>query len=155
MRGTLVRYKDSGSQCWSRVDTPLGEPVYVSVAQSGVIVKNSNLGILGKTLYREADLDVLARTAMNVRAMLSEKFRAMLSRNLNGDSTVDSQVETFITSASQHLGLPSELTNSVLVSFTALALHAPSVHYLETVLQNKTMAGDTEEWIAYLQSMKT
>ena len=49
--GKLVRYKDSSSQCWSRVDLENGDPIYIGIARPSVLIKKSNLGILGAVLY--------------------------------------------------------------------------------------------------------
>ncbi len=48
--GKLVIYMDDKTHCWSRVDLENGDPVWIIVAQTGVVVKKSRLGLMGATL---------------------------------------------------------------------------------------------------------
>jgi hypothetical protein len=64
---TLVRFVDSGSLgCWSRVNMDSGENCYISIARTGLLIKESKLGILGKIVFRVDDVDALARLAMSL-----------------------------------------------------------------------------------------
>lgn len=56
----LVRFDDSATGCWSRVDLESGEPIWISVARTGIVVKVSRLGFLGAKLFAESDLSKLA-----------------------------------------------------------------------------------------------
>jgi len=47
----LVKFKDGKFVCWSRVDLDNGEPIWISVARTGVMVKKSKSGLLGEKLY--------------------------------------------------------------------------------------------------------
>jgi hypothetical protein len=94
--GKLVRYSDSQSKCWSRVDLDNGEPIFISAASTGVIVKKSKLGIMGPKLYSETDVSKI----MYIVQALSDQIR-----------TYD---------------LPFSMTNPILRSFTQAALEAKS-----------------------------
>lgn len=94
--GNIVRFADSGKQCWSRVDLENGDPIFISVAQSGVLVKRSNLGFMGAKLYSESNVYKAAATA----------------------EALDSQISAY--------ALPANLTNSILRAFTQAALEATS-----------------------------
>jgi hypothetical protein len=48
----LVKFMDGKVFCWSRVDLDNGDPIWISVSQTGVIVKKSKWGILGEKLYK-------------------------------------------------------------------------------------------------------
>jgi hypothetical protein len=48
----LVKFMDGKFACWSRVDLDNGEPIWISVAHSGVLVKKSKWGIMGEKLYK-------------------------------------------------------------------------------------------------------
>ena len=64
---TLVRFVDNGSLgCWSRVDMDSGENCYISVARTGLLIKESKLGIFGRVVFRVDDIDDLARLAMSL-----------------------------------------------------------------------------------------
>lgn len=68
--GRVVRFADNQSQCWSRVDLDNGEPVWISVAQTGIVIKKSRLGLMGATLYyAERDIPKITRT---VEALLAQ-----------------------------------------------------------------------------------
>lgn len=64
---TLVRFVDNGSLgCWSRVDMDSGENCYISVARTGLLIKESKLGIFGRTVFRVDDVDDLARLCISL-----------------------------------------------------------------------------------------
>ena len=42
---SIHSYKDTSGQCWANIRMPNGDPVWISVANTGVIVKNSRIGI--------------------------------------------------------------------------------------------------------------
>jgi len=48
----LILYRDTAYQCWARLDLANGDPIYISVARSGVVIKRSNFGLFGQELYR-------------------------------------------------------------------------------------------------------
>jgi len=48
----LVKFMDSKFSCWSRVDLDNGDPIWISVSHTGVMVKKSRWGILGEKLYK-------------------------------------------------------------------------------------------------------
>lgn len=93
--GRLVRFNDSpGGACWSRVDLDSGEPVWISIAQNGVLVKRSRMGLLGAKLYEEHDI----HKCVDVGRVLDSQF---------------AEYQT-----------PPEMTNLMLRSFTQAALEA-------------------------------
>lgn len=98
--GRVVRFKDDNSACWARVDWESGEPAFISIAQSGVLIKRSRLGLFGTILYSEPDIH-------SVVAM---------SRVIDDHILDDSIV----------LDMPPGLNSPVLCSFTSLAVATDS-----------------------------
>jgi hypothetical protein len=94
--GNMVRFADSDRQRWSRVNLENGDPIWISVAQSGVVVKRSNLGFMGPKLYSESDVYKVAMTAQ----------------------ALDAEIATYT--------VPTSMTNPILRVFTQVALAANS-----------------------------
>ena len=95
----ILGFKDNKSQCWASIRMQSGDPIWVSVAQTGVIVKKSKIGLFGPKLYVSKDVQEAAKTAY----LLNEEFETNL--------------------------IPSEvnLTNPVLKSFVNAILHFDNV----------------------------
>jgi hypothetical protein len=91
-----VRFIDSARGCWSRVDLLDGSPLYISAAKTGVLVKISRLGVFGPKLFKEEDVDRLARMC----------------------ETINSQILSYST--------PDSMKNPVLRLFTQIALDSAS-----------------------------
>lgn len=102
--GKLIRYLDGKTGCWSRVDLENGDPIWISVAQAGVIVKKSRMGLMGAKLYYETNVYKAAETAR----------------------VLDAQIREYVT--------PSEMTNPVLRAFTQAALECKSAAQLSVCL---------------------
>lgn len=113
--GKLIRYVDSKAGCWSRVNLANGDPIWISVAQTGVVVKKSRMGLMGANLYNETNVYNAAKTAQ----------------------ALDAQIRKYLT--------PSEMTNPVLRAFTQAALECKSAAQLSVrlnrVLENEA-SGD-------------
>ncbi len=60
---SLKSYTDSKTGCFANLRMSNGDPVYISVAQTGVLVKKSKLGLLGPILYHEKRVHEGAMTA--------------------------------------------------------------------------------------------
>ena len=91
-RGHLNHFRDTATQCYSNITLPDGTPVFVSIARTGVKVKKSKFGILGKH-YFSGDV----------------QSSAVLAQKLNEKFGVPSW-------------LPDDMTNPVLRQLTAVAL---------------------------------
>lgn len=102
--GKLIRYLDGKIGCWSRVNLENGDPIWISVAQTGVIVKKSRMGLMGATLYNETNVYNAAKTAQ----------------------ALDAQISKYV--------IPSEMTNPVLRVFTQVALECKSAAQLSVRL---------------------
>jgi hypothetical protein len=74
MFSTVQAFLDNGSQCWARLKLGNGDPCWISVAQSGVIVKRSRLGLFGATLYKETDVYKAAMTAKALSFLLTSNL---------------------------------------------------------------------------------
>jgi hypothetical protein len=98
LRGKLIRFKDSKTGCWSRVDN--ADPIYISVAQEGILIRRSRLGILGPILYRSKDLTETARICAELNSSIDE------------------------------YATPPQIQNPVLMLFTQLALESGSAAQL-------------------------
>ena len=78
----LVRYVDNGShECWSRVDMDTGENCYISVARTGLIIKESNLGIFGRIVFQVSDVDAFAYLAKSLSEVQYEDLTPSDMRN--------------------------------------------------------------------------
>src|SRR5688572_23174058 len=53
--GKLIRFEERHAR-YARVDLESSDPIWISVAQAGVVVKRSRLGFFGRELYNENDL---------------------------------------------------------------------------------------------------
>jgi len=146
MAGTLVRYKDSSSQCWSRVDTTSGDNIWISVARSGVVVKNSNVGLFGRKLYDCSDVDVITRHSMNIDAFLVPSIR-----NRFFQVGMKDEVFEIMSEIRNAYNLPPDLQSPILASFTAIALNTYSVGTLETFFRTPELSMDTSYWVRHLQ----
>jgi hypothetical protein len=60
---SLHSYKDSNSQCWANIRMDNGDPIWISIAQTGVIVKKSKIGLFGPKLFVSQDVYHAAQTA--------------------------------------------------------------------------------------------
>lgn len=61
--GKLVRHMDSSRGCFARVDFAPGDPLWISIAQNGVLIRRSRLGLFGRRVYGETDTFEAARVA--------------------------------------------------------------------------------------------
>ena len=59
----LQNFKDGSAGCFSNIRMDNNDPCFISVAQTGVIVKKSKLGIMGSKLYSCNDIYTAANTA--------------------------------------------------------------------------------------------
>lgn len=98
--GTLIRFQDNSTGCFARVDWENGEPAFISIAQSGVMVKRSKLGLFGVKLYNE----------QNIHECVA------MSRVLDDEILKPASLGA----------LPGDLASPVLQSFTRLALETQS-----------------------------
>lgn len=78
---------------WARVELENGDPIWISVAQTGVLVKRSKMGLMGAKLFEVSNVYEAARTGMLLDAAISN-------------------YET-----------PPEMTNLVLKAFTQTAMN--------------------------------
>ena len=110
---SIHSYKDTSGQCWANIRMPNGEPVWISVANTGVIVKNSRLGILGKKLFEGGRKD--PKHFATVMINLQKKF----PNNL----------------------IPAEcdITSTVLKTFVNVCLHCSSLSEIEEVFDTNSI----------------
>lgn len=59
----LNNYKDSNRACWASIELDNGDPCWISVGQSSVLVKKSSNGLFGAKLYEEKDTSKAEKTA--------------------------------------------------------------------------------------------
>lgn len=99
-------FRDNGGNCFSNVRMDNDDPVFVSVAQTGVLVKRSRLGWFGPKLYQSRTVHDAAETAMALDSLYPEYV------------------------------VPDGMTNASLRAFTNAVLHCSSttdvVHVLNT-----------------------
>ena len=93
----LHSYKDSAVGCYANIRMDNGDPCFIGVAQTGVLVKKSKLGWLGAKLYDEKLVYNAAKTAQALAKMYPEKLT------------------------------PEDMTNPVLDAFTNAVLHCSTL----------------------------
>ena len=99
--GSLLRYVDEvGKGCWARVTLENGDPIWISVAQTGVVVKKSRLGLFGAKLYEQKKIELVASQAFNL----------------------DDEIMEYST--------PPEMTHPVLKVFTQVALESKTANHV-------------------------
>ena len=92
----LISFVDTKNACWSRVNLDSDEPIWISVSQSGVLVKRSKLGIFGSILFKGVDVIESGDVARNLSEVITE------------------------------YSLPEDMHNIVLKSFTQSAINSHS-----------------------------
>jgi hypothetical protein len=102
----LLRYEDNQKQCWSRVDLSNGDPIWISIARTGIVVKRSRLGLMGTILLKESNTRILYRIY----------------------EAISKQVLEYKT--------PSNMTQPFLKVLTQAALDADSASQLKILLNN-------------------
>jgi len=107
--GKLIRYIDDARACFSRVDWRSREAAFISIAQTGVLIKRSRYGIFGAKLYVETDI----HSCMEMSRVL----------------------DNVILSKSSSLRLPKTLADPVLRSFTRLAIETNSAVEFRTRIE--------------------
>jgi len=100
----LVDFTDNGKACYSIVQMSNGDPCWIGIAQTGILVKKSRLGFLGAKLYEEKNAYKAAMTAKT----LSFKYPDDLT--------------------------PNDMFNPVLQSITNAVLHCDNVAEVAIVL---------------------
>ena len=70
----LHSFKDDGTGCYANVRMDNDDPCYISVAQSGILVKKSKLGLFGAKLYDEKNVYQSANTAKALAYLYPEKL---------------------------------------------------------------------------------
>ena len=71
----LYSFRDKGAECHANVRMDNGDPVFIRVAQTGVVVKKSISGLMGLQLYKSQTMDEAATTAKAL-AQLFPKYVA-------------------------------------------------------------------------------
>ncbi len=59
----LVSFQDNKSACFANTQMDNGDPVWISIAQTGILVKKSRLGMFGAKLYEEKNVYKAVETA--------------------------------------------------------------------------------------------
>jgi hypothetical protein len=102
--GEMRNFSDTGLTCYANVKLDSGEPCFISIAQSGILVKRSRLGLFGPALYKQSDLYKNAMTAKALHYLYPTKKT------------------------------PAGITNAVLQAFTNAVLHCSSAAEVTNVL---------------------
>ena len=67
----LIRFMDDGRKGqWAGIRMDNGDPCWVGIAQTGILVKKSRVGLFGAELYAEKNMYKSAKTAL----ALSEQY---------------------------------------------------------------------------------
>ena len=104
---TLVRFMDNPKTgVWANIRMDNGDPCWVGIAQSGVMVKISKVGLMGAKLFDESNVYKCAAAAIK----LAEQYPNDLT--------------------------PSGMQNPVLKSFVNSILHCSNLGQVATVLNS-------------------
>ena len=79
---TLHSFKDDSTACFANVRMDDGKPVYISVAQSGVIVKCSRLGLFGQKLFKSKNVEHAVKVASALEQTFPDYRTPALMSNL-------------------------------------------------------------------------
>ena len=102
---TLTRFMDHDQRGrWANVVMDNGDPCWIGVAQTGVLVKKSRVGLFGAELYEQKNLYEAAQTAQALDSLFTEKLT------------------------------PPEMWNPVLVAFANAVLHCGDLAEVTRVL---------------------
>lgn len=89
----LVRFLDDDRKGrWANIRMDNGDPCWVGIAQTGILVKKSKIGMFGAKLYEEKDTNKAARTAQ----ILSEKYLSDLTPDKMWNPVLKSIVNTVL-----------------------------------------------------------
>lgn len=102
--GALGSYKDSRTGCYANVRMDNGDPCWISVAQTGVVVKKSRVGLFGAKLYEQKRAYDAAMTAKALAYLYPDRLT------------------------------PADMTNPVLSSFTNAVLNCSTLAEATRVL---------------------
>ncbi|MDO9083376.1 MAG: hypothetical protein Q7U56_08845 [Humidesulfovibrio sp.] len=101
---SVMRVSDGPTTCFAVMDLMSGDPIYVSIARTGVVVKRSVMGILGAVLYKENEAYKAGMTAKALAYLYPE------------------------------CRLPAGFTNGALRSFSNAILHCSNAAEVSVVL---------------------
>jgi hypothetical protein len=125
----LLKFKDGKFVCWSRVDLDNGEPIWISVARTGVVVKKSISGLLGENLYNanayEANRTVVALCTIYLHEGIPEEY-----------------------------DLLNNMTNPLLRAFTLEAMVSGSASQLSTRLNSDLCTFADERTLQFSEKLK-
>lgn len=89
----LVRFLDDNSKGrWANIRMDNGDPCWVGIAQTGILVKKSKMGIFGAKLFEEKDIYKAAKTAQ----ILSKKNQDNLTPEEMWNPVLKSIVNTIL-----------------------------------------------------------
>ncbi|MDP3052927.1 MAG: hypothetical protein Q8N22_03190 [bacterium] len=78
----LIAYADvEGKACWARFRMPNNDPCWLSVAQGGIVVKKSIIGLFGAELYKETNVYYVGNTAKALSERYSDNLTPTNMRN--------------------------------------------------------------------------
>lgn len=88
----LVRFQDNQKGRWANIRMDNGDPCWISVAQTGVLIKKSKVGLFGAKVYEESD----ALTIGNIISALNDSYRDNLAPQDIGNPVLRSYVNAVL-----------------------------------------------------------
>ena len=70
----LHHYKDGPNACYANIRMDNGDPCFISVAQTGILVKKTKFGLFGAKLYEEKNVHEAANAAKALQYLYSERL---------------------------------------------------------------------------------
>lgn len=78
----LHHYKDGPKACYANIRMDNGDPCFISVAQTGILVKKSKTGMFGAKLYEVKNVHEAAMAAKAVQYLYPERLTPPDIKNL-------------------------------------------------------------------------
>jgi hypothetical protein len=110
----LHNYKDGKTGCFANILMDDGDPCFISVAHTKVLVKKSNIGMLGEMLFQENEVYKAGNTAKALKFLYPERLT------------------------------PDGITNPVLNAFTNAVLHCSNLGEVTRVLNEAVSDAETQ-----------
>lgn len=108
----LIRFMDGDRKGrWANIRMDNGDPCWIGIAQTGILVKKSNVGLFGAKLYKEKNIYRASKTAQALQELYADDLT------------------------------PAEIWNPVLKSFVNAVLHCSTLAEVTTVLNEAYKGG--------------
>lgn len=159
--GRLVSFADWNGQCWSRVDCPNGDNIWISVAAGGFLqMKEADSSLrrilFGRKLFEVKGVDAAAMILCNLdhfiigpsgrRQLFEIEGSAPSTRRLEVAQALDNLL-------SEAVRLPDKMISDALRTLTWMALNASSARALSDFMTQPELWMPLDLWLAHLTGL--